>query len=192
MAGGWRSIWAARWVWGSCCCGRSLSPVRRRKIRASTLQELAQIRSERFGFTPMRERQLERLGASSYHPLSCWGLFLAYFCQGFPIYFYHTWFFQYLIQVRHLSITQTGLWGATPYLAIAVLAPLGGLLFRFRFEMFRKRWGRRAAVGLGMCFSAVLLWVGSSTGEHYGGGDCIGGRRRYEYVCGKHFLGNVH
>ena len=125
-------------------------------------EELAQIRRERAGFTPSA-RSASAPWGQFFSSLSCWGLFLAYFCQGFPIYFYHTWFFQYLIQVRHLSITQTGLWGATPYLAIAMLAPLGGLFSDFASGRLGKRWGRRAAVGVGMCSSAILLWVGSNT-----------------------------
>ncbi len=123
--------------------------------------ELAQIHSERFGIAPI-ERHARTPWRRFLSSASCWGLFLAYFCQGFPIYFYHTWFFQYLIQVRHLSITQTGLWGATPYLAIAVLAPLGGFFSDFASKRLGKRWGRRAAVCVGMGCSAVLLWVGSS------------------------------
>jgi ACS family glucarate transporter-like MFS transporter len=97
---------------------------------------------------------------------SCWGLFLGYFCQGFPIYFYHTWFFLYLIQVRHLGITQGGLWGATPYLAIAALAPLGGLFSDFAVRRMGKRWGRRATISVGMFSSASLLWVGSNTASN--------------------------
>jgi ACS family glucarate transporter-like MFS transporter len=84
-------------------------------------------------------------------------------CQGYPIYIYHTWFFIYLIRVRHLSITEGGFWGATPYLAIAVLAPFGGWFSDFAVRRLGKRAGRRMAVCIGMFSSAALMWIGSST-----------------------------
>jgi ACS family glucarate transporter-like MFS transporter len=92
---------------------------------------------------------------------SVWGLSLGYMCQGFPIYFYHTWFFIYLIRVRHLSIRQGGFWGSTPYLAIVILAPLGGWVSDTAARKFGKRIGRRMAVALGMCSSGALLWAGA-------------------------------
>jgi MFS transporter, ACS family, glucarate transporter len=95
--------------------------------------------------------------------ISAWGLFLAYFCQGFPIYFYHTWFFYYLTKVRHLTITETGFWGATPYLAIVVLAPLGGIFSDAAVRGLGRRNGRRAAVAVGMVSSGALLWIGTHT-----------------------------
>ncbi|PYX57791.1 MAG: hypothetical protein DMG73_12210 [Acidobacteria bacterium] len=92
---------------------------------------------------------------------SVWGLSLGYLCQGFPIYFYHTWFFIYLVRVRHLSITQGGFWGSTPYLAIAILAPVGGWFSDAAVRKVGKRIGRRLAVCVGMFGSAVLLWAGA-------------------------------
>ena len=92
---------------------------------------------------------------------SVWGLVLGYLCQGYPIYFFHTWFFIYLIRVRHLSIRQGGLWGAAPYLAIAALAPLGGLFSDLAVRKLGKRAGRRLSVWCGMLPSGLLLWIGS-------------------------------
>ena len=92
---------------------------------------------------------------------SVWGLSLGYMCQGFPIYFYHTWFFIYLVRVRHLSITQGGFWGSTPYLAIAILAPIGGWFSDAAVRRFGKRIGRRVAVAIGMCSSGLMLWAGA-------------------------------
>jgi MFS transporter, ACS family, glucarate transporter len=93
---------------------------------------------------------------------STWGVVLGYLCQGFPIYFYHTWFFIYLIRIRHLSITQGGFWGGTPYIAIAALAPFGGWFSDRAARHFGKRLGRRLAVCVGMFTSAVLLWLGGA------------------------------
>ena len=88
-------------------------------------------------------------------------LVLGYFCQGFPIYFFHTWLFIYLIKVRGFSLTQGGFYGATPYLAIAVASPLGGLFSDFAVRALDKPWGQRVAVWLGMFSSAALMWTGA-------------------------------
>lgn len=91
------------------------------------------------------------------------GLVLGYFCQGFPIYFFHTWFFIYLVDIRRLSISRSSLLGTMPYIAIAVLAPLGGLFSDFAVARLGKRKGRRLAIATGMIASAALLWMGSNT-----------------------------
>jgi ACS family glucarate transporter-like MFS transporter len=88
-------------------------------------------------------------------------LVLGYFCQGFPIYFFHTWLFIYLIKVRGFSLTQGGFYGATPYIAIAVASPLGGLFSDFAVRALGKPMGQRVAVWLGMFSSAALMWAGA-------------------------------
>jgi ACS family glucarate transporter-like MFS transporter len=92
---------------------------------------------------------------------SVWGLLFGYFCQGYPIYFFHTWFFIYLVRVRHLSISQGGIWGATPYIGVALLAPVGGWFSDFAVRRFGRRAGRRLAACIGMFSSGVLLLLGS-------------------------------
>ena len=88
-------------------------------------------------------------------------LVVGYFCQGFPIYFFHTWLFIYLVKVRGFSLTEGGFYGATPYLAIAVASPLGGLFSDFAVRTLDKPWGQRIAVWVGMFSSATLMWVGA-------------------------------
>jgi len=96
-----------------------------------------------------------------------WALLIGYFCQGYPIYIFHTWFFLYLVRVRGLSISQGGMWGATPYLAIALLAPLGGRFSDFAARRFGKRRGRQYGVWIGMLASAGLLWFGSGAANKW-------------------------
>jgi ACS family glucarate transporter-like MFS transporter len=125
-------------------------------------QELALIQSgpplkrkkpAKFQKTPWKKMLVNR---------SVWGILLGYMCQGFPIYFFHTWFFIYLVRIRHLSISEGGFWGSTPFLAIAVMAPLGGWFSDIAVRRFGKRNGRRLAVCFGMLSSALLIWVGAS------------------------------
>jgi ACS family glucarate transporter-like MFS transporter len=92
-------------------------------------------------------------------------LVLGYFCQGFPIYFFHTWLFIYLVKVRGFSLTQGGFYSAIPYLAIALASPLGGQFSDFAVRRFGKRLGQRLAVWVGMFSSAILLWEGAHAGN---------------------------
>jgi ACS family glucarate transporter-like MFS transporter len=92
--------------------------------------------------------------------VSVWAMLLSYFCQGYTPYIFVTWFFIYLVRVRHLTMMQGGMWGSTPFIAIMLLAPLGGWLSDRAVAKFGKRRGRRSTVWLGMGSSAILLWAG--------------------------------
>jgi ACS family glucarate transporter-like MFS transporter len=134
------------------------SPEGNRRVNAAELALLSRARRDKkqgsatFTATPWKQLLSNR---------SVWGVLLGYLCQGFPIYFFHTWFFIYLVRVRHLTIAQGGLWGSTPYIAIALLAPAGGWFSDFAAKKLGKRLGRRLAVCLGMVASAVLMWRGA-------------------------------
>ncbi|MGI9075542.1 MAG: MFS transporter [Bryobacteraceae bacterium] len=92
---------------------------------------------------------------------SVWGLILSYFCHGYTPYIYFTWFFIYLTRVRGLTMTQGGLWGPTPFIAMTVMAPLGGWLSDKAVARFGRRRGRQSTACLGMTCSALLLLAGS-------------------------------
>jgi ACS family glucarate transporter-like MFS transporter len=92
---------------------------------------------------------------------SVWGLILSYLFHGYTPYIYFAWFFIYLTRVRGLTITQGGLWGSTPFLAMTLMAPLGGWLSDRAVAHFGRRRGRQSTVWVGMTFSALLLWAGS-------------------------------
>ena len=94
---------------------------------------------------------------------SVWALILSYFCIAYPAYIYYTWFFIYLVRVRGLTLMQGGLWGSTPFLAIMLLAPLGGWTSDRLVARIGKRRGRQSAVWLGVACSATLLWAGAHT-----------------------------
>ncbi|MEJ2008842.1 MAG: MFS transporter [Acidobacteriota bacterium] len=91
---------------------------------------------------------------------SAWALVLSYFFIAYPAYIYYTWFFIYLIRVRGLSVARSGLWGSTPFIAIALLTPAGGWLSDRAVSRFGVRRGRRFAVWVGVALSAVMLPAG--------------------------------
>jgi len=92
---------------------------------------------------------------------SVWALILSYLCHGYTPYIYFTWFFIYLTRVRGFTLVRGGLWGATPFIVMTLMAPLGGWLSdRWVIQIGRHR-GRQITVWIGMTSAALLLWAGS-------------------------------
>jgi ACS family glucarate transporter-like MFS transporter len=135
------------------------SPEENTRVKA---QELALIQQARRRNNDRPAKLQNTPWAQMLSKASVWGILLGYFCQGFPIYFFHTWFFIYLVRVRHLTIAQGGLWGSTPYIAIATLAPIGGWFSDRAVKKLGKRLGRRLAVCIGMFCSSIMMWIGAS------------------------------
>src|SRR5262249_15459365 len=92
---------------------------------------------------------------------SVWALLLSYFCHGYAPYIYYTWFFVYLTKVRGFSIAKGAFWGATPFLAMTLMALFGGWLSDKAVAHFGRRRGRQSMGCLGMTCSAILLTAGS-------------------------------
>jgi len=97
---------------------------------------------------------------------SSWALILSYFCEGYPNYIFYTWFFLYLVRVRGLSVEQGGYWGAAPFVAIILMAPLGGWLSDRAVARFGRKRGRQSIVWIGMTCSAILLSLGAHTKDN--------------------------
>lgn len=97
---------------------------------------------------------------------SSWALILSYSCEGYPNYIFYTWFFLYLVRVRGLSVEQGGYWGAAPFVAIILMAPLGGWLSDRAVATFGRKRGRQSIVWIGMTCSAILLSIGAHTKDN--------------------------
>jgi ACS family glucarate transporter-like MFS transporter len=93
--------------------------------------------------------------------LSVWGLILGYALQGYGFYVYYNWFYFYAIKVRGLDLMRAAVWTSAPFLAMAVLSPVGGWFSDRVARTTGRRRGRLMAVWLGMGVSAVLLFLGS-------------------------------
>lgn len=106
-------------------------------------------------------RKVRTPWARMFSNVSVWGLVLSYSCIAYPAYIFYTWFFIYLVRERGLTVTQGGFWGATPFLAITLLAPFGGWLSDRAVAKLGKRRGRQSAVWVGVACSATLLWAGA-------------------------------
>ena len=92
---------------------------------------------------------------------SVWGLILGYACQGYAFYVYYNWFYFYAVKVRGLHLMQAAVWTSAPFLAMALLSPVGGWFSDRVARTSTRRRGRLTAVWLGMGVSAALLLCGS-------------------------------
>jgi ACS family glucarate transporter-like MFS transporter len=93
--------------------------------------------------------------------VSVWGLILAYGLQGYTFYVYYNWFYFYAVKVRGLGLMQAAAWTSMPFLAMALLSPVGGWFSDRVARASNRRRGRVAAVWVGMGLSALLLYSGN-------------------------------
>jgi len=92
---------------------------------------------------------------------SVWGLIVGYGLQGYAFYVYYNWFYFYAVKVRGLHLLQAAVWPSAPFLAMALLSPLGGWFSDRVAKRTNRRRGRITAVWLGMGTAAILLFLGS-------------------------------
>src|ERR1022692_766639 len=92
---------------------------------------------------------------------SVWALILAYGFQGYAFYVYYNWFYFYAVKMRGLDIMHAAAWTSSPFLAMAVLSPVGGWFSDRVARVSDRRKGRLAAVWVGMGVAAFLLYTGN-------------------------------
>jgi ACS family D-galactonate transporter-like MFS transporter len=65
-----------------------------------------------------------------------WGMYLAQFANGTVLFFFLTWFPDYLVNAKHLGVIKAGVYGSIPY-----LAALAGVLFAGQWSDWMMRRG---------------------------------------------------
>ncbi len=93
--------------------------------------------------------------------VSVWALILGYGFQGYAFYVYYNWFYFYAVKLRGLDLMHAAAWTSAPFLAMAVLSPVGGWFSDRVARVSDRRKGRLAAVWLGMGIAALLLYTGN-------------------------------
>lgn len=93
--------------------------------------------------------------------VSVWALILGYGFQGYAFYVYYNWFYFYAVKLRGLDIMHAAAWTSAPFLAMAVLSPVGGWFSDRVARVSDRRKGRLAAVWVGMGVAALLLHTGN-------------------------------
>jgi ACS family glucarate transporter-like MFS transporter len=98
---------------------------------------------------------------------SVWFLTLSYTMLGYIAYIYLSWFFLYLVNVRHFSVLQGSVWAAGPFIAMAAGCPLGGWLSDWLTVRHGRRIGRAGVGGAGLFLTAGFIYGGAMTGDPY-------------------------
>jgi len=98
---------------------------------------------------------------------SVWYLTLSYTMLGYIAYIYLSWFFLYLVNVRHFTVLKGSLLAGAPFIAMAVFCPLGGWLSDVLTQKFGHRKGRTGVGGVGMLLTAVLIYAGAIANDPY-------------------------
>ena len=93
--------------------------------------------------------------------VSVWALILGYGFQGYAFYVYYNWFYFYAVKMRGLDLMHAAAWTSAPFLAMAVLSPVGGWFSDRVARVSDRRKGRLAAVWVGMGVAAFLLYTGN-------------------------------
>ncbi len=94
-------------------------------------------------------------------------LIVSNFLFGYVAYIYLTWFYLYLVDVRHFSVLQSSFFGTLPFVAITFMTPIGGILSDRLCRHYGKRWGRRLVVIGGMSVTALLILIGGAVEDAY-------------------------
>lgn len=92
-------------------------------------------------------------------------LCLSYFLYCYSISIFVYWFFKYLVDVRHLSIVNSGWATGLPWIVASFAVPCFGYLSRSASTRLGRLRGRRLIATVCLVASALLLSVGASAGN---------------------------
>src|SRR5581483_2282051 len=94
-------------------------------------------------------------------------LMLSNFLVGYVMYIFYTWFFLYLVNVRHFAVMSGSYWSTAPFVAILIAAPLGGHFSDLMLLRFGHPWGRRIPVLACTVLCGLLIISGSRIDNPY-------------------------
>jgi ACS family glucarate transporter-like MFS transporter len=92
---------------------------------------------------------------------SIWMLVISYGFQGYVVYIFYTWFYLYIVTVRGFGLLRASYWSSIPFIAVALMTPLGGFVSDKLSVILGKCWSRRITVFLGTGGAGVLLLLGA-------------------------------
>jgi ACS family glucarate transporter-like MFS transporter len=123
--------------------------------------------------TPTEESSLKRekneklnvtQSKSNLRSTSFYLLTFSYTLQGYVGYIFVSWFYLYLVQVRHFGLLSGAWMSSLPWILSIVSIPLGGLISdRLASSFLGEIWGRRLVPIIGMGISGILISIGAHT-----------------------------
>jgi ACS family glucarate transporter-like MFS transporter len=99
--------------------------------------------------------------------MNIWLVVISYLIMGYTTYVFYTWFYLYVVTVRHLRPIEAGVWSAAPFAAFGVMSLAGGVVSDLVVSKFGRKWGRRLCVQLGTFGAAAVLLVGGRVQNPY-------------------------
>jgi MFS transporter, ACS family, glucarate transporter len=94
-----------------------------------------------------------------------WGVTVSYFTFGYIAWMFFSWFYIYLVQVRHLSLKSSALYSMVPFLAMTAGSMLGGAASDWLTRRISPRVGRCYLAAGALFATAILLDLGSKATE---------------------------
>ena len=85
----------------------------------------------------------------------------SYFAFGYTAWIFFTWFYKYLLEVRHLNLKASGFYASLPFLGMLICSPLGGWISDVVTKRFGKRAGRCGIGAVGLGGAAVFITLGT-------------------------------
>lgn len=131
-----------------------------------SVSELALIRGERqgvVGAVGSRHAMVRRLLGNREILL----LSLSYLSMNYVFYFFFSWFYLYLVNVRGFGILEGGFWASLPFVAGALAASAGGLTCDRLCQRLGPAWGCRLPCLVGLATVAALLILGAAAENSY-------------------------
>lgn len=86
---------------------------------------------------------------------------ISYFCMNYVFYLFFNWFFFYLVDVRHFSASDAGIFSAAQWVLGAAGATLGGLGCDLLVRKLGIRRGTRYQTMVALVLSGVFLYIGA-------------------------------
>lgn len=90
-----------------------------------------------------------------------WLIVFSYMLFGYIIYVYLSWFYLYLVNVKGFSVLTGAIYSTGPFIAIALLAPLGGWISDRMINRLGKRIARRSIAMSGLLLCTVFIFFGA-------------------------------
>jgi ACS family glucarate transporter-like MFS transporter len=94
-------------------------------------------------------------------------LSLSYFFNGYIFYIFIFWLYTYLIDVRGFTLLKGGLFASLPFIASAILTPLGGVTSDRLLRSMSRTWARRIPAIVGLTLAGLCMIYGAVVKDPY-------------------------
>jgi len=94
-----------------------------------------------------------------------WLIVSAYTLYGYIIYVYLSWFYLYLVNVKNFSILKGAMYSTLPFLAMAIMAPIGGYISDRMIQRYSRKIARRAVAITGLVLCTIFIFLGAKAAE---------------------------